>query len=131
MSQSQPVPVRSISLLRLQFSALTIFLPTSHDHSLADEKSNTKMRLTVGIAVALLLQSSMAFVPSVGTSRHVATKLFEKEETKTNAPGHEVRPSGPLPDLTEEESAKLQEQAQKFMAYQQEAPKLDWPTGEF
>ena len=84
------------------------------------------------LAAALLLQSSTAFVPFVNNVvRSTPTALFEKlpsEPGNTNAPGHEVRPSGPLPDMSPEEEKRLQAQAQAYMEYQKEAPKLDWPT---
>jgi len=88
------------------------------------------IRPSVFVAAALSLQSTLAFVPLTGRfSQASRTQLFEKEEeSKTNAPGHEVRASGPLPDLTEEEQERLQAQAAKFMEYQKDAPKLDWPT---
>ncbi|CAB9503930.1 Protein of unknown function (DUF2470) [Seminavis robusta] len=85
------------------------------------------------LALALLLQSSVAFAPVSfrGHQSGVLTKLFEKLESepgKSNAPGHEVRASGPVPDLSPEEQERLQAQAEAYMGYQKEAPKLDWPT---
>ena len=85
------------------------------------------------------MQTSTAFVPLLAakaattasaTCSSGTTRLWESKETepKTNAPGHEVRSSEPMPDLTDEEKERLQAQAKSFMEYQQEAPKLDWPT---
>jgi len=91
-----------------------------------------KIHSSLFLAAALLVQGTSAFVPLASVSSRSngvsTTTLFEKEESAKNAPGHEVRSSGPVPDLSPEETERLQQQAQAFMAYQQEAPKLDWPT---
>lgn len=91
-----------------------------------------KIQPIVVLAAALFQQSSLAFVPlsqQHNTARLAKSNLFaaEKEEVERKT-GHEVRASGPLPDITEEEQERLQQQAQKFMDYQQNAAKLDWPT---
>ena len=87
---------------------------------------------TIGLLlIATFANSSvLAFLPSHTPQNRWRTSQFAKEndEEKVNAPGHGVRPSGPVPDLTVEEQERLQAQAQLFMEYQQEAPKLDWPT---
>ena len=95
----------------------------------------TRLTVTFLAAAALmLLQNAAAFVPSASIGNNIRahqqlSRLFEKEEEKkTNAPGHEVRSSGPVPDLSPEEQEKLQKQSQAFMEYQKEAPELDWPT---
>jgi hypothetical protein len=89
------------------------------------------------LTVALTLHGATAFAPRSRTpSSTFATgisvqesRLFEqKEESKTHAPGHEVRSSGPAPDISQEEQEKLQKQAQQFMEYQKSAAELDWPT---
>ena len=94
-----------------------------------------KFQSSVVLAAALLVQATSAFVPmapsSTGAVTAKTTSLFESKETeapKTNAPGHEVRSSEPMPDLSDEEMERLQAQAKSFMEFQQEAPKLDWPT---
>jgi putative heme iron utilization protein len=90
------------------------------------------IRLCAILAAALLLQGSTAFVPAMSkVLRATNSRLFEKLESeplKTNAPGHEVRPSGPVPDMSPEDQERLQAQAQAYMEYQNGAPKLDWPT---
>ena len=76
------------------------------------------------VVATLLVSTSGAFLPSRQLIAR-GTTLFENEKPT----GHEVRPSGgTVPDLTKEETERIQQQAQEFMEYQQEAPKLDWPT---
>ena len=99
-----------------------------------------KFQSSVVLATALLVQATTAFVPlsatpsssllsPISTSGSRTTPLFESKEAESkNAPGHEVRSSEPLPDLSPEEMERLQAQAKSFMEFQQEAPKLDWPT---
>ena len=96
-----------------------------------------RVRTTAIVAAAaslLAVETAWAFAPQSVISRPslrpTTSQLgaSKEEEKPSNEPRHEVRSSGPMPDLSEEEQQRLQEQAQQYMEYQQAAPKLDWPT---
>ena len=97
------------------------------------QDKTVKMCRSLLIAVKLLLlaaSTTTAFVPTTSiASVRTPIRIFAEEESKSsgNEPRHEVR-GGPMPDLSEEETQRLQQQAQAFMEYQQNAPKLDWPS---